>query len=74
MNSVELHRGLTVFDGLIVANFSRAIFEDMRRGGLAAANCTRCVWEGSRDTMNNVARWKRWFEEKRIRGGARRSR
>src|SRR5688572_9655702 len=63
MNSADLHRDLTVFDGLIVANFGREVFEDMRRGGLTAANCTCSIWEGFRDTMNNVARWKRWFRE-----------
>ena len=55
------HRDLTVFDGLIVANFSRAVFEDMRRGGLTAANCTCSIWEGFRGTMENVMRWKQWF-------------
>ncbi len=63
MESADLHRNLTVFDGLIVANFGREVFEDMRRGGLSAANCTCCIWEGFRDTMGNVARWKRWFRE-----------
>lgn len=63
MNSAHLHRELTVVDGLVVANFGRAIFEDMRRGGLSAANCTCSIWEGFRATMDNVARWKRWFRE-----------
>lgn len=63
MNSVDLHRELTVVDGLVVANFGRAIFEDMRRGGLTAANCTCSIWEGFRATMDNVARWKGWFRE-----------
>jgi membrane dipeptidase len=63
MNSAELHRELTVFDGLIVANFGREVFEDMRRGGLTAANCTCSIWEGFRGTMDNVARWQRWFNE-----------
>lgn len=63
MNSADLHRELTVVDGLVVANFGRAIFEDMRRGGLTAANCTCSIWEGFRATMDNVARWKRWFRE-----------
>ena len=54
----ELHRSLTVFDGLIIANFSRAVFEDMRRGGLTAANCTCSIWEGFSGTMQNVMRWK----------------
>jgi membrane dipeptidase len=63
MTPAELHRDLTVFDGLIVAKFGREVFEDMRRGGLTAANCTCCIWEGFRDTMTNVARWKGWFRE-----------
>lgn len=63
MNSADLHRELTVVDGLVVANFGRAIFEDMRRGGLTSANCTCSIWEGFRATMDNVARWKRWFRE-----------
>ena len=63
MNSAHLHRELTVVDGLVVANFGRAIFEDMRRVGLTAANCTCSFWEGFRATMDNVARWKGWFRE-----------
>jgi membrane dipeptidase len=63
MKGAELHRDLTVFDGLIVANFSREVFEDMRRGGLTGANCTCSIWEGFRDTMANVMRWKHWFRE-----------
>lgn len=63
MNSADLHRSLTVFDGLIVANFGREVFEDMRRGGLTAANCTCSIWEGFRGTMDNVARWQGWFRE-----------
>ena len=63
MNSADLHRELTVVDGLVVANFGRAIFEDMRRGGLTAANCTCSIWECFRATMDNVALWKGWFRE-----------
>jgi membrane dipeptidase len=58
-----LHEALTVFDGLIVSRWSPAIFEDMGRGGLTAANCTCSVWEGFRATMDNIARWKGWFGE-----------
>jgi membrane dipeptidase len=59
----ELHRDLVVFDGLIVSNWSRPVFEDMRRGGVTAANCTVSVWEDFQATMDNVARFKRWFRE-----------
>ncbi len=52
-----------VIDGLVIANFSRAIFEDMVKGGITAANCTCCVWHDFRATMANIAQWKRWFFE-----------
>ena len=63
MDSAALHRDAIIFDGLIVSNWSRAVFDDMRRGGLTAANCTCCVWENFADTMKNIARWNAWFRE-----------
>ena len=36
MNGIELHEDAVVFDGLIVSNWSREVFEDMHRGGLTA--------------------------------------
>ena len=48
---MALHDELVVFDGLIAANFARDIFEDMRRGGVSAANLTYSVWEVS--LLNN---------------------
>ncbi len=58
-----LHEDLIVIDGLIVSNWSEDVFRDMRKGGLTAANCTCCVWEGFAETMNNIARWNGWFRE-----------
>jgi membrane dipeptidase len=58
-----LHDSAIIIDGLIVSNWSRAVFEDMRRGGLTAANCTCSIWEGFQGTMRNIAQWKAWFVE-----------
>ena len=58
-----LHEDLVVIDGLIVSNWSPEVFRDMRRGGITAANCTCCVWEGFAATMANVARWNGWFRD-----------
>ena len=58
-----LHEDLIVIDGLIVADWSPEVFRDMRRGGVTAANCTCCVWEGFAETMANVARWNGWFRD-----------
>ena len=63
MQTDELHKSAIVIDGLIVSRWSREVFEDMHRGGLTAANCTCSVWEGLRDTMINIGRWKRAFVE-----------
>jgi len=63
MGASKLHDELIVFDGLNVSNWSRAVFEDMRNGGVTAANCTCSVWEDFRDTMRNIARWKSWFHD-----------
>src|SRR3984893_7309275 len=58
-----IHDSLTVIDGLVVSKWSRAVFVDMRKGGLTAANCTCSIWEGFAGTMRNIAQWKRWFAE-----------
>ena len=54
-----IHDSLTVIDGLVISKWSRAVFADMRKGGLTAANCTCSIWEGFADTMRNIAQWKR---------------
>ncbi|MFK7966025.1 MAG: dipeptidase [Burkholderiaceae bacterium] len=60
--SLNLNDAILI-DGLVIARFSRAVFEDMRKGGITAANCTCCVWHDFRSTMANIAQWKRWFTE-----------
>ena len=34
--SADLHAKSIVIDGLIISDFNRAVFEDMRKGGLTA--------------------------------------
>src|SRR5689334_1473198 len=58
-----LHDDAIVIDGLIIANFSREVFLDMRRGGLTAANCTCSIWEGIRGSLDNIVRWQRLFRD-----------
>ncbi|SDC63324.1 membrane dipeptidase [Massilia sp. PDC64] len=59
----KLHDESVVIDGLIIAKWDKAIFEDMRRGGLTAANCTVSVWEGFSDTVANIADMKKLIRE-----------
>lgn len=53
----------TIVDGLIISRWGRDVFADMKAGGLTAANCTCCVWDDFRGTMENIALWKQWFKE-----------
>jgi membrane dipeptidase len=62
-DATDLHHEIVVIDGLIISNFSRAVFEDMRCGGLTAANCTCCVWENFDGTMRNISRWNGHFAD-----------
>jgi membrane dipeptidase len=52
-----------VIDGLIISRWDRSVFEDMHKGGLAAANCTVSVWEGFKDTVANIAVMKGLIRE-----------
>ena len=63
METATLHKEAIVFDGLVISNWSRAVFEDMRVGGLTAANCTCSVWEGLRGTLDALGRWNRLFRD-----------
>lgn len=54
MTAQSLHDDAIVIDGLIIAKWGRELLEDMRRGGLTAANCTVSVWEGFQATVDNI--------------------
>lgn len=58
-----LHDECLVIDGLIISKWERSVFEDMRRGGLSAANCTVSVWEDFRATVHNIAAMKQLIRE-----------
>lgn len=53
-----LHSQSLVIDGLIISKWDRSVFEDMRKGGISAANCTVSVWEGFQATVDNIATMK----------------
>jgi membrane dipeptidase len=58
-----LHQKTIVIDGLIISKWDRSVFEDMRKGGLTAANCTVSVWEGFQDTVGNIATMKKMIRD-----------
>lgn len=58
-----LHHDSIIIDGLNISKFERSVFEDMRKGGITAANCTVSVWESFPKTVDNIALMKQQIRE-----------
>jgi microsomal dipeptidase-like Zn-dependent dipeptidase len=52
-----------LIDGLQYANWSPAIFRQMREGGVDAVHVTIAYHENFRETVLNIEQWNRWFEQ-----------
>ena len=52
-----------LIDNLQYANISPAIFEQMRQGGVDAVHVTIAYHENFRETVLNIEKWNRWFEQ-----------
>ncbi len=50
-------------DNLQYANWSEKIFRQMREGGVDAVHVTIAYHENFRETVLNIERWNRWFEQ-----------
>lgn len=50
-------------DGLQYARWSEKVFRQMREGGVDAVHVTITYHETFRETVLNIERWNRWFEE-----------
>ncbi|MFD2738004.1 membrane dipeptidase [Sulfitobacter aestuarii] len=50
-------------DNLQYANWSEKIFREMREGGVDAVHVTIAYHENFRETVLNMERWNRWFEQ-----------
>ena len=51
-----------LIDSLQYANWSEAIFRQMRAGGVDAVHVTIAYHENFRETVLNIEAWNRWFE------------
>ncbi|SIS89438.1 Zn-dependent dipeptidase, dipeptidase homolog [Roseivivax lentus] len=52
-----------LIDGLQYANWSEKIFRQMRAGGVDAVHVTITYHETFRETVLQIERWNRWFEQ-----------
>ena len=59
----NLHQESLIIDGLIISKWDRSVFEDMKKAGLAAANCTVSVWEDFAGTVKNISAMKKMIRD-----------
>ncbi len=52
-----------IIDALQYSNWSRPLFEEMRRGGLDCVHVTIAYHETCVETLRNIGQWNRLFEE-----------
>ena len=64
-NTAEsVYKKAFVIDGLNVSRGeSPSVYESLHAGEVTAINATIAVWEGFRETLDNIARWPRRFAE-----------
>ncbi len=60
---MALHKESIIIDALEISNWSRQVFDNMRKGGLTAVNATVAVLENFIKTMENIAWWHRALEK-----------
>lgn len=58
----EIYRDAVVIDGLNICNFSEEIFRQWNAGGITAVSATCGLWEGIRGSLDNIVKWRQWFE------------
>jgi membrane dipeptidase len=59
----NLHENSIIIDGLNISKFDRSVFEDMKKGGVTAVNCTVSVWESFEKTVDNIALMKKQIRD-----------
>ena len=58
----RIYKDAFVIDGLNVSRWeSPSVYESLDAGGVTAINATIAIWEGFRETLDNIARWPRRF-------------
>ena len=60
--SNNIHSNISI-DGLVIAKFSRSVFEEMQLGKITAANCTCSVWENFNETIDKLTVWNDHFRK-----------
>ena len=62
--AMQLYDEAVVIDGLNISNWSSPeVYQSLTSGKITAINATIAVWEGYRETLDNVAAWLRRFRE-----------
>lgn len=60
--AAKLHEDAIVIDGLNISHWSdEVVYRHLREGGITAINASVAVWEGAKQTMQNIGRFYKDF-------------
>jgi membrane dipeptidase len=62
MTTISPYSGF-VIDGAQYAKWDRSVFQEMRGGGVTCVNVTIVYWETARETLSEIGKWNRLFEQ-----------
>ena len=62
MNTSQPYTGF-VIDAAQYAKWDRSVFQEMRDGGVTCVNVTIVYWETARETLSEIGKWNRLFEQ-----------
>ena len=61
--AMQIHSDAVVIDGLNISHWSdEAVYRRLAEGGITAINASVAVWEGTKQTLQNIGRFYRDFE------------
>ena len=56
-------KDMLIIDALQYVNWTRALFEEARSGGVSAIHVTVAYWENTREALQNIDDWEQRFHE-----------
>ena len=63
IRALKVQESFPVIDALQASNWSRPHFESLVNSGVTAVHVTVAFWHSCSETLKQIGKWNRWFEE-----------
>ncbi|TCP27815.1 microsomal dipeptidase-like Zn-dependent dipeptidase [Scopulibacillus darangshiensis] len=54
---------MSVVDGLLLSNWDDTLIEKLKKGNISCVHACCGLWENARETLSNIGKWQRFFNE-----------